>query len=871
MRYFSSPALLPVLLFTLLTVAVHAQPIPRAEADSLLRLLQAGKADTNRVSQFIRLGEYQVYKPGEFKADMDSARSYAEQANGLSRQLKFYSGESRSLNLLGTISREARQLEQSVGYHQAALRLYHQRGDWKGQADSYLLLAWTYRDKGEAAEARKQAQKAIALYTGKGYPKGVGQAHIEMGNTYANWGEELDTKINFYQQALDWFAKAKDKRKQADVHKDLGDLYQLQGKHAHALIELRKALVLYRAINYPYLQGVYDLLGNVSSGLGDYQEGLKYGLLAVEKAEQLRDTTLELCTIYNRIGITYFYLKQYQKSLIYYNKAMLVAKKYNDRFSISVLTSNTAFVLSKLGQLKAAERLLLSTARQFPPQNSSDSIILAGDLVNIYTELKQYPLAQLYCNQLLVLSSNLGKNDNDRGIIYDKIIPFFIDSKQYRQAREHLAELKEYSTNVKSLKLASNAQLYWFRLDSLQGRYASAIRHYQQHKQLQDSLYNETKSRQIANLDVLYETEKKEQDIKLKEQSIKTLTRERQLQAKQIEQDQLVRNTLIGGAVLMLALLGVTYNRYRLKQRSNQLLKAQQQELQARQEVINQKNEHLSELLTDKESLLAQKDTLIEEKVGLLKDKDSLLTGQQRLLEEKEDLLKEKDVLLEEKERLLKEIHHRVKNNLQIVMSLLNSQAASLKDHAALSAIRESQHRVQAMALIHQKLYQSEGVARIPMRAYLHEVVSYLHESYALVAPVRFELQIEPIELDVTQAVPLGLIINEALTNAFKYAFPGGRRGTIRLELVRLASATYHYGLTIADDGVGLPEGFKPSRSRSLGMTLLHGFARQLGGELALAGPPGLCICLQFGEVPFGEDAYQQEPQTNSQVMHPAG
>jgi two-component sensor histidine kinase len=408
--------------------------------------------------------------------------------------------------------------------------------------------------------------------------------------------------------------------------------------------------------------------------------------------------------------------------------------------------------------------------------------------------------------------------------------------------------------------------------------YPSAIRHYQQHKQLQDSLYNETKSRQIANLDVLYETEKKEQEIKLKEQSIKTLTRERQLQAKQIEQDQLVRKTLIGGAVLLLSLLGVIYNRYRLKQRSNQLLKAQQQqlqaqheELQARQEVIDQKNEHLSELLTDKESLLEQKDTLIEEKEVLLKDKDQLLTGQQQLLVEKEDLLKEKDVLLEEKERLLKEIHHRVKNNLQIVMSLLNSQAASLKDQNALSAIRESQHRVQAMALIHQKLYQSEGVARIPMRDYLHEVVSYLQESYSLAAPVRFDLQVEPVELDVTQAVPLGLIINEALTNAFKYAFPGGKRGTIRLELVRLTSASYHYQLTIADDGVGLPENFNPSRSRSLGMTLLHGFARQLGGELSLAGPPGLCICLQFGEVSFGEGASQQEPQRAWQIMQPAG
>jgi two-component sensor histidine kinase len=202
--------------------------------------------------------------------------------------------------------------------------------------------------------------------------------------------------------------------------------------------------------------------------------------------------------------------------------------------------------------------------------------------------------------------------------------------------------------------------------------------------------------------------------------------------------------------------------------------------------------------------------------------------------------------LVTEKECMLKEIHHRVKNNLQVVMSLLNSQADFLDDKTALSAIQESQHRVRAIALIHQKLYQSEGVARIPMHDYIGEVVAYLRESYCLQHTVRFELQVEPIELDVTQAVPLGLIINEVITNAFKYAFPGGRSGTVRISLHRLAKATYQ--LTIADNGVGLPAHYDPSRSPSLGMTLLHGFSGQLGGELTITSPPGLTISLVFAE-----------------------
>jgi two-component sensor histidine kinase len=255
--------------------------------------------------------------------------------------------------------------------------------------------------------------------------------------------------------------------------------------------------------------------------------------------------------------------------------------------------------------------------------------------------------------------------------------------------------------------------------------------------------------------------------------------------------------------------------------------------------------------------LLISLTTIIVRQVRKLKSQQDIIYKKnfslQNLLREKDGLLKEKDGLLTEKEWLLKEIHHRVKNNLQVVMSLLNSQAASLEDQAAsladktaLSAIQESQHRVQVMALIHQKLYQSEQVDRVDMPSYILEVVSYLCDSYSLPGSVRFGLEVDEIELDVTLAVPLGLIINEALINAFKYAFPGGRSGRVTLSLHRLAEATYE--LTIADDGVGLPAGYDPSRSRSLGMTLLHGFSRQLGGELTITSEQGLRISLVFEE-----------------------
>jgi two-component sensor histidine kinase/tetratricopeptide (TPR) repeat protein len=807
-----------ILLLTLLPDSLKAQSVPRAEADSLLQVLAVSKADTNRVKVLLRLGEYQVYKPGEFKVDMDSAQAYALQAKELSIKLNYYRGEAKSLNLLGTISRESKDFPQSITYHKQAINLYRRNKNLQAEAGSYLLLAHALRDSGDGEQARKEVQKAIDVYSKNGYSQQAAEAYLEMGNTFSNWSEEVKKKIFYYQQALEVFSQAGNKRRQADIHKDLGDLYQLQGNYAHSLIELRKALALYQSINYPQLQGVYDLLGYSASAIGDYQEGIKYGLKAVETAESLNDTTMQMCTIYNRVGITYYHLQEYQKAFFYYKKSLHIAQKYDHLPSILLLTGNIVNLLMHTSQPEEALDLLLLTARKYPPQDIKDSIYVTSRLLETYTKLKKYAIAQLYCDQLLILSDKVGKRNSLQSLVYWHVIIYFLASKQHEQARRYLSKYEELCKETHNLRETSMAKLYWFKLDSIQGNYTSAIKHYQKYKLLQDSLFNESKSRQIASLDVLHETERKEKDIQLKEQSIKALTKERLLQEEQIKKDELIRNVIIGGAVLLLLLLGVIYNRYRLKQRSNQLLEAQQQVLQAQQKEINEKNEHLSQLLEEKDTLLVQKDNLIEEKDGLLT----------------------------EKEWLLKEIHHRVKNNLQVVMSLLDSQADSLQDKAALSAIQESQHRVQAMALIHQKLYQSESLARIPMTEYIEEVVAYLNDSYSLYQPIRFDVEVEDIELDVTLAVPLGLIINEAITNAFKYAFPDERSGTITVRLQRLEQASYE--LVIADDGVGLPASYDPSRSRSLGMTLIHGFSRQLGGKLIITSPPGMCISLKFQE-----------------------
>jgi len=201
-------------------------------------------------------------------------------------------------------------------------------------------------------------------------------------------------------------------------------------------------------------------------------------------------------------------------------------------------------------------------------------------------------------------------------------------------------------------------------------------------------------------------------------------------------------------------------------------------------------------------------------------------------------------LLLKEKEWLLKEIHHRVNNNLQIVMSLLNSQSAYIDNESALTAIHDSQHRVYAMSLIHQKLYNSENVSSIELSFYIRELVSYLSDSFNTGQRIRFGFDIEPTTLDVGQAVPLGLILNEAITNAIKYAFPDGRTGVISISLVH--SAPRHFLLVIADDGIGMPDHIDINKKGSLGMTLMRGLSANLNGSFSIENNHGTSIKIAF-------------------------
>ena len=187
-----------------------------------------------------------------------------------------------------------------------------------------------------------------------------------------------------------------------------------------------------------------------------------------------------------------------------------------------------------------------------------------------------------------------------------------------------------------------------------------------------------------------------------------------------------------------------------------------------------------------------------------------------------------------EKDILLAEIHHRVKNSLQVVSSLLSMEAARITDPAIVEMLQSTQNRVRSMALIHQTLYQSNDFAHVDFHAFLCSFVPTLIQSYSLHPElISLVIHVGEIRLPIDAAIPCGLIVNELISNALKHAFPNGRSGEISIEFT--ADQENHATLSVIDNGIGIPEDFNFERSETLGVQLVHVLAGQLCGTIAVS------------------------------------
>lgn len=627
--------------------------------------------------------------------------------------------------------------------------------------------------------------------------------YVVMGDNLPDGEKMSDKKIGYYKSAIAIYDKLGNRRAKASVLIKLGNVYLMGGQYQTMIDLLNDARSIYDSLQYPEkemdLEWLYERFEYAYLGMDNYTEALKYGLQSVRIIEKYKDVSMKAFRIYNNVALLNSLLKRYDTQIYFLNKALPIARKQellkNDSTMVAQVLGN--MVVSKIAQGKPAEAIgyLKKIGDRYPHNNLGWRHFINKYFLQAYTENHQYHLASRYYGLVVRQTKELDKFHAHQTTNYNAIIKYLTATGQFDMAYTYLSLNDTACRKNSQVDLLARNYLDWFKVDSLKGDFRSAIKHFQSAKVITDSLVTTKKASELADLQVGYQSEKKDEEIRSNAQKILLLNKQAQLQHVKLLHEKTIKNVTFAGLAMLVLLLGVSYNRYRLKQRTNIQLEAQQDRINGANASLHQLNDSL-------------------------------------------------ETLLSEKEWLLKEIHHRVKNNLQIVISLLNTQSAYLDNQDALDAIRNSQHRMHAMSLIHQKLYQSDNLATIDMSVYIRELVEYLGESFKQEKTIAMIMDVNPVKLDVSQAVPLGLILNEAISNAIKYAFTEVKNG--RIDIILKPQEDGQYLLCIADNGSGLPEGFDPYNTRSLGMSLMQGLSQQLEGDFTLHNNSGLQICVTF-------------------------
>ncbi|MES2109878.1 MAG: sensor histidine kinase [Bacteroidota bacterium] len=745
--------------FILLTL-VSATAMAQRTAKELRHALESAGQDTARMRILLDLAN--AYYDTEWnyanKVKVDSALTYLRQADRLSDMLGSTTYKNQALVGLGK---------------------YYYRCD-------NMLMGGAY------------FSEAIAQAKNLGTKKMEAQNWFDFGERTPPLDSLIQKKVYRYGQALLLFRQLNDVSNQVYMSQCIARTYLDHSNLDTAEKQLKKLLTWQTAIKDKTLAFTYDMMAIVEGAKGNYNNAIFLDLEAIRNIRLQYDRFLE-CRINARTGRWYAELGKVSSSLQYNFRAMEMLKSANNPnvhekfFSYLLLRQIIQGLITQNRGREALIYLRKTNARLFPNSDFASQYTAAceGDC---YTALKNYGLAETsYLKAIRQATLNGRAEDVPNEFLL--LAGMSVKWQRFEKAHSYVIKFEETFNHGKDVLKIKEMHRILFKIDSASGNYLSAIQHFEKNKALNDSIFNEKKSRQIEELLVKYETSKKEQNIL-------QLTNNTRLQQKELEKAALTRKLIMGTLVLLLLVSGFLFYAYSIKKRNNLALQQQQHQ-------INIKNGSL-----------------------------------QSLVDEKEKLLTDKGALLNEKEWLLKEIHHRVKNNLQVIIGLLYTQSRHLKDPMAVKAIQESQQRIYSIGLIHQKLYQSEKLDRIPMNDYIAELVQYICASNNIERrDIRIFQKVSMVNMDVAHAMPLGLIINEALTNAFKYAFPHHKKGVVNLAL---SSCDGRCELIISDDGIGLPDKFDPYKSKSMGITLIQGMTEQLEGKYEIDGRNGVTITITF-------------------------
>jgi len=586
-----------------------------------------------------------------------------------------------------------------------------------------------------------------------------------------------DSAILSYQNALYIFEEMKDTSSFASCFENIGLAYQKKGDFKTSWSYLDKADSILQT-NTPYTSIRWAYLwynkSNLLTDMGKYDQALYVALKGLRLSEDL-GSDRKINTGYVMLGNIYEKLNDEKNRLKYIYMALEFSEKTNNKMIQAEIQYSLARYYLEKYKPDSASYFAELGLNYYIENNYLDGLSL-GYALKGEINYQEGNYRQAIDNFKIAIKNLSSSGSMDLANIYHDMGSSYMKLKEYDLATEYLLRSLDLKEDMGDIGSLSESYRALSQCNKERGDYKRAYEYQVKYKQYDDSIFNKTKSKQIAELQTQYETRKKDQEIA-------ALESEREIQQLRSDRQASQIYLSLAGLALLLVLSFVFYNRARLKQKANRMLEA--------------KNEEIAK--------------------------------QNR-----------------EKEILLKEIHHRVKNNLQVISSLLSMQTRSLTDSKVVDAMKESQSRVKTMALIHEKLYQYDDLSRVNMKEYMNQLSDFLSQTYRTEKDIQVVIEVEDINLDIDTAVPLGLITNELLSNAMKYAFQDMEQGKIKIVLSKQKSNGYQ--LIVSDTGKGMAEDLDVKKSTSLGLRLVHTLTRQIHGDLSVRSRPGTTFSIEFKE-----------------------
>lgn len=511
------------------------------------------------------------------------------------------------------------------------------------------------------------------------------------------------------------------------------------------------------------------------------------------------------------------FLGDYAKSLKFYNQAFELSTKLGNNYRKTVVLNNKADLYMQQGDWPKAlktmkECFAIYNTLPNPPKDSKP--VYFSNMGECFLNLNQLDSAKFYFNQALPLAEasqasilttiyyllgdmNLGENNRKQAYsFYKKSISHAIKENRYSDVYEssvRMAKLFQKTNKPDSaLYFAKQALAFAQKGTNLGGIMKSSEYLSELYKGKNDTEALKYYTIAVTAKDSLYSQDKVRQLLSI---NFEEKEQAQQIEAENILNKNKIRLSILIGLITIMAVIAVIlYKNNQQKQKANKILK--------------------------------DKNNEIEETVAQLKATQVSLTAKNA-----------------ENELLLKEIHHRVKNNLEVVSSLIALQSAKINDPEIQDAMLASQNRVQSMGILHQKLYQSENLAFIEMKNYFQNLCENILDSYDETERIEVVIDMKEVELDIDTAVPIGLIVNELLTNSLKYAFPNGKKGTIKLSLENLDEGNLN--LKISDNGIGKSLNLL-AKGTGFGTQLVDLLTLQIDGKLEQEIHNGTTISLKF-------------------------